>query len=42
MLLGDNLRDLVAHSGPGFAHWRRRSLAALGVILPVDEPPDDG
>jgi hypothetical protein len=29
--------QLKAHSGPFFDHWRRRSLAALGVIV-LDEP----
>jgi hypothetical protein len=32
-----NLACLVTHSGPYFDHWRRRSLAALGVIV-LDEP----
>jgi hypothetical protein len=27
----DYIDSLIAHSGPGFDHWRRRSLAALGV-----------
>lgn len=31
-----NVRDLRAHSGDGFAHYRRRMLAAFGVTL------DDG
>jgi len=33
-----NAADLRAHSGPYFDHWRRRSLAALGVIVvDIDE-----
>jgi len=31
-----NLACLVTHQGPYFDHWRRRSLAALGVIV-LDE-----
>ena len=33
-----NNRDLQRHHGPMFDHWRRRSLAALGIA--VDEPDD--
>jgi hypothetical protein len=35
------LNDLQLHDhrGPFFDHWRRRSLAALGVMLPDDDPP---
>jgi len=33
----ENLLSLKTHSGPYFAHYRRRSLAALGVIV-LDEP----
>src|SRR5216117_3383933 len=32
-----NLVCLVTHQGPYFDHWRRRSLAALGVFA-LDEP----
>lgn len=32
-------RELAQHNGPEFDHWRRRSLAALGVFLP---PVGDG
>jgi hypothetical protein len=35
-----NADDLRRHSGPYFDHWRRRSLAALGVIV-VDAPPPE-
>jgi len=31
--------DLKAHNGYWFQHWRRRSLAALGVTV-VDETTD--
>lgn len=34
----ENFRQLAAHSGPMFDHWRRRTLAAFGVVL-LDEPP---
>jgi hypothetical protein len=27
----ENILQLIAHDGPHFEHWRRRSLAALGV-----------
>lgn len=27
-----NYRELVAHSGPHFQHWRRRTLAAFGIV----------
>jgi hypothetical protein len=40
--MADNHRDLLNHSGPWFTHWRRRSLAALGVSLPLDDAADDG
>ena len=30
----DNYRDLRQHSGPFFDHWRKRSLAAFGVVMP--------
>lgn len=30
----ENYRDLRQHSGPFFEHWRRRSLAAYGVVMP--------
>jgi hypothetical protein len=36
-----NLRDLATHSGAWFDHWRRRSLAALGVFAPLDERQDE-
>lgn len=29
-------RQLQAHDGPHFDHWRKRCMAAFG-ILPVDE-----
>jgi hypothetical protein len=32
----ENHRQLVAHAGPRFRHWRQRSVAALGGVL-VDE-----
>jgi hypothetical protein len=32
-----NMDGLHYHDGPWFQHWRRCSLAALGVVL--DEPP---
>lgn len=32
----DNYRQLRAHSGPHFDHWRRRCLAALGVFEPLE------
>ena len=28
----ENHRQLIAHDGPAFEHWRRRTLAAFGVI----------
>ena len=42
MRRNSNLRDLVTHSGGYFDHWRRRSLAALGVFAPLDEATDEG
>ena len=33
-LLEENNAAMRDHRGPFFDHWRRRSLAALGVILP--------
>jgi hypothetical protein len=30
--LQENHRDLVEHRGPWFGHWRRRTLAAFGVV----------
>jgi len=27
-----NHRELVAHDGPAFDHWRRRTLASFGVF----------
>jgi hypothetical protein len=32
----ENYRELRAHSGPWFQHWRRRTAAAIGAVL-VDE-----
>lgn len=32
----ENHRQLKAHTGPWFAHWRRRCAAAIGAVL-VDE-----
>lgn len=32
----DNRRQLRAHSGPWFDHWRRKVAAAVGAVL-VDE-----
>lgn len=32
-----NLEQLVAHNGPHFKHWRRKTLAAFGVTLPEDD-----
>ena len=37
MPLEENMRQLVAHKGPHFEHWRQRCLAAFGVF---DEPAD--
>ena len=37
----DNMTDLVEHKGPYFEHWRQRSLAALGILPPVDEPAEN-
>jgi hypothetical protein len=34
-----NANELVAHDGPFFDHWRRQSLAALGVFT-LDERTD--
>lgn len=36
----ENYRQLSAHDGPYFEHWRRRCLAAFGVTT-IDEPLDD-
>lgn len=33
-----NAMQLHEHSGPFFDHWRRRTLAAFGVVA-LDEPP---
>jgi hypothetical protein len=35
--LRENNEQLRAHSGPYFEHWRRRNLAAFGIIV-LDEP----
>lgn len=35
-----NAVSLKLHDGPEFDHWRRRSLAALGVIV-LDEPQSE-
>lgn len=35
----ENHRELVAHAGPRFAHWRRRTLAAFGIVA-VDTDRD--
>ena len=40
--MADNNRELREHNGPWFEHWRRRSLAALGVFGPLDEARDEG
>jgi len=32
-----NNYNLMGHSGPFFDHWRRRSLAALGVFASDDD-----
>lgn len=32
-----NRRQLIDHSGPFFENWRRQSLAALGVFVPLDD-----
>ena len=37
----ENHRAMVEHRGPRFDHWRRRCLAAFGV-LQVDERGDEG
>jgi hypothetical protein len=34
-----NALQLHDHSGYYFEHWRRRCLAAFGVVLPDDPPP---
>lgn len=41
-LVIENNRQLAAHDGPFFEHWRRRSLAALGVFLPLPSPTGAG
>jgi hypothetical protein len=33
----DEVRQLIAHNGPHFDHWRRRCLAAFGVVVDTDE-----
>jgi len=35
----DNHDQLLAHSGPFFHHWRKRTLAAFGVL---DAASDEG
>lgn len=32
----ENYRQLAAHSGPHFEHWRRRCRAAFGVSEPLE------
>jgi hypothetical protein len=32
-----NRRSLIAHTGEPFHHWRRRTLAAFGVVTDTDE-----
>lgn len=32
----ENHRQLVAHSGPWFTHWRRRTVEAVGGVLLED------
>lgn len=31
-----NHRELVAHQGPAFDHWLRRTRAAFGILDPVE------
>lgn len=31
----ENRRELIAHGGPAFDHWRKRTLAAFG-FTPLD------
>lgn len=38
----ENNAAMRDHRGPYFDHWRRRSLAALGVILPSSSSSLDG
>lgn len=38
----DNHRDLIAHRGPHFEHWRARCRAAFGVFAPLDDTDGDG
>lgn len=33
-----NWNELREHSGPAFDHWRRRTLAAFGILAPTPEP----
>lgn len=28
----ENYRELVAHDGPAFDHWRKRTLASFGIF----------
>lgn len=35
-----NHRQLVAHSGPWFLHWRRRTAEAVGAVLLEDVERD--
>jgi hypothetical protein len=32
-----NRRQLIEHDGPLFDHWRRRCLAAFGVVTDTDD-----
>lgn len=32
----ENARQLAAHDGPWFQHWRRQCVAAFGAILASD------
>lgn len=34
-VMADNIRQLAAHDGPNFKHWRYRLAASVGAV-PID------
>lgn len=36
----DLKHQLRARSGPHYDRWRRRSLAKLGIVIPLDDTPE--
>jgi hypothetical protein len=34
----ENFLAMKLHTGPAFEHWRRRTLAAFGIVLQESDP----